>query len=437
MVPQPQIVRAPLPAFATSTRAHVRLSAGTPSASTYDDGLFAVAPMMDYTDRFLRYMLRRLSLHQTLYTEMVTANTIVHCPEKELERFLGHDGEREHPLVLQLGGADPDMLRRATEISVPWGFTALNLNCGCPSDRVAGSGRFGAALMSEPELVADCCAAMAAGAAGRVPITVKCRIGITRDRHTAAEVDDEETYASLAQFIDTVSSKGSVDHFVIHARKAVLGGLSPAQNRQIPPLRYNLVRRLAADFPDLRFALNGGLESIADAEAELRGSGAGGSGAGGSGAGGSGRIAGVMLGRAVCARPWEFATVDTRLYGASEDPAASRRQVLEEYCTFADEYEKSVPQKIRRLLLSPPLNLFANEPHGKTFRRVVDETANEHRDMAAADVLRIASEKALMPATLDAAPGWRWDYHEKAYVSPEDSLTKDADASARMTAVSN
>ena len=148
-------------------------------SSTYHDGLFAVAPMMDYTNQFLRYLLRRVSKRATLYTEMVTANTLVHCGETELPRFLEHDGAAEQPLVLQLGGSDPEMLRRAAEIAEPWGYTALNLNCGCPSDRVAGSGCFGAAMMRDPALVAECCAALADGASGRLPVTVKC----TRTTH--------------------------------------------------------------------------------------------------------------------------------------------------------------------------------------------------------------------------------------------------------------
>lgn len=176
---------------------------------------------------------------------MVTSNTLVHCSESELPRFLAHEGEREQPLVLQLGGADPEQLRAASAIAEPWGYTALNLNCGCPSDRVAGSGCFGASLMREPALVADCCAAMAEGAGGRLPVTVKCRIGVTDDKSLASIIDDEATYERLHHFVSTVHRSGGVHHFVLHARKAVLGGLSPAQNRQIPPLRYGLVRQLA------------------------------------------------------------------------------------------------------------------------------------------------------------------------------------------------
>jgi tRNA dihydrouridine synthase A len=419
------------------------------AAAHYHDGPFAVAPMMDYTHQFLRFLLRRISGRATLYTEMVTANTLVHCSETELPRFLDHDGKAEQPLVLQIGGAEPEMLRRAAEIAEPWGFTALNLNCGCPSDRVAGSGCFGAALMRDPQLVARCCAALADGTSGRLPVTVKCRIGVTNDRMAAAKVDDEETYAELAQFIDTVSSQGGVHSFVIHARKAVLGGLSPAQNRQIPPLRYGLVTRLAADFPHAHFSLNvrrprhahralhrtralrhsppqlsctprrsccssspsaallllrhcsccsappslllhlstallaspppipspppvssahllrpspppissvsppippppqGGIDSVQDATSHLTA---------------DSRLSGVMSGRAVIARPWEFATVDTALYGAPSDAASCRREVLHAYADYCARTEAHIPQKVRHLLLGAAVNLFANEP---------------------------------------------------------------------------
>lgn len=246
---------------------------------------------------------------------MVTSNTLVHCSEAELPRFLATDGEREEPVVLQLGGADPEQLRAAAAIAEPWGYTALNLNCGCPSDRVAGSGCFGASLMREPALVADCCAAMAEGSRGRIPVTVKCRIGVTDDKNRASVIDDEPTYERLHHFVSTVHRGGGVRHFALHARKAVLGGLSPAQNRQIPPLRYGLVHRLAADFPELSFSLNGGVTSLDEAAEHL---------------GDGSPLTGVMVGRAVVNRPWEFATTDTALYGQRTNPALSRRHVLDE-----------------------------------------------------------------------------------------------------------
>lgn len=193
------------PPYARMAIASVRSHAVATSAP-FDDGPFAVAPMMDYTNQFLRFMLRRISARATLYTEMVTANTLVHCAPSELERFLAHEGAASSPSVLQVGGADPELLRKAAEIAAPWGYDAINLNCGCPSDRVAGSGAFGAALMRRPELVADCCRGLADGAPG-IPITIKCRIGVTSDRSKAAEVDDEAVYAELHKFVETVSSQ--------------------------------------------------------------------------------------------------------------------------------------------------------------------------------------------------------------------------------------
>ena len=178
----------------------VRAMCSAPTPHT-DDGLFSVAPMMDYTDRFMRFLLRRLTSRGTLYTEMVTANTLVHCDESELERFLGKE-QTDGPTVFQLGGSEPEKLELAAAKVAAWGYDAINLNCGCPSDRVAGKGAFGASLMRHPELVADCCAAIASG--GGLPVSVKCRIGITDDKKAAAELDEEPVYAELAQFVQTV-----------------------------------------------------------------------------------------------------------------------------------------------------------------------------------------------------------------------------------------
>lgn len=363
-----------------------------------DDGYLSVAPMMDYTDRFMRFMLRKLSRHTTLYTEMVVASTLVHCSESELERFLSKEGI-DGPNVFQVGGSDPELLRKAAAIIAPWGYDAINLNCGCPSDRVAGAGCFGAALMRDPDLVADCCAAIAEGAPG-VPVSVKCRIGVTDDKARAAELDEEPVYAELARFVRRVSERGGVSQFIVHARRAVLGGLSPDANRKIPPLRPQLVHRLAADFPTLRFSVNGGLETLDDLHAHLPASGS--------------QLAGVMVGRAVMARPWHWATADTALYGAADNPAASRRQVLREYAAFAEAQEAAVPQRIRRVLLSPLLNLFAGEPHGKQFRAAVDRRFHEEGH-SFSSLLLGAAEETLLPQTLDAPPGLLWHPYSKSY----------------------
>ena len=376
---------------------HIRAMSSAPTPHIHD-GAFSVAPMMDYTDRFMRFMLRRLTARGTLYTEMVTANTLVHCGESELERFLSKEGI-DGPNVFQVGGSDPEMLRKAAEIIKPWGYDAINLNCGCPSDRVAGKGAFGAALMEEPDLVADCCAAIAEGSG--LPVSVKCRIGVTRDREQAAELEEEPVYEELSDFVRRVAEGGGVGHFVVHARRAVLGGLSPDANRKVPPLRPQLVHRLADDFPELRFSVNGGLETVGDLHGHLPH---------------TSRLSGVMVGRAVMSRPWHWATVDTALYGEARDPAASRRQVLHEYIAFAEAQEAALPQRIRRVLLSPALNLFAGEPNGKKFRAAVDRRSKEDGDSFGALLLG-AAEESLLAETLDAPPGVVWDHTARGYVA--------------------
>ncbi len=189
--------------------------------------------MMEYTDRHLRFLLRLLSHRMVLYTEMITSQTLHFNPEAR-DRFLRFNAPEEHPVVLQLGGADPALLREASSLALPYKYDAINLNCGCPSERVSGAGCFGAALMREPRQVAELCTAMEEGAGGEVPITVKCRIG----------VDDDDSYEQLAEFVRVVSEGSGVRHFVVHARKAILGGLSPEQNRKVPPLKYPFVYRL-------------------------------------------------------------------------------------------------------------------------------------------------------------------------------------------------
>lgn len=208
------------------------LSPSTPAAWLPDERI-SLAPMMEYTDRSLRFLLRLLSRRMVLYTEMVVS-TALHYNEEMRDRSLRFNAPDEHPVVLQLGGADAAMLKEASRLALPYGYDAINLNCGCPSERVSGSGCFGAALMREPQLVAELCTAMGEGVEGQVPITVKCRIG----------VDDDDSYAQLAEFVRVVSKQSPVRHFVVHARKAILGGLSPEQNRKVPPLKYPYVYRL-------------------------------------------------------------------------------------------------------------------------------------------------------------------------------------------------
>ena len=246
------------------------------------DRRLAVAPMLDWTDRHFRWFVRRITRHTLLYTEMVTTGALLHGGDRE--RFLGFDDD-EHPVALQLGGADPHELAICARLGAERGYDEINLNVGCPSDRVQ-HGRFGACLMAEPALVADCVKAMRD--AIDVPVTVKHRIGI----------DERDSYEALCAFVDTVAAAGC-DAFVVHARKAWLSGLSPRENRSVPPLRYDVVHRLKRDFPGLTIVLNGGIESLDAAQAQLA------------------YVDGAMIGRAAYHDPWVLAEADEQIFGAA------------------------------------------------------------------------------------------------------------------------
>ncbi|MGM4910585.1 tRNA dihydrouridine(20/20a) synthase DusA [Rhizobium sp. 768_B6_N1_8] len=243
--------------------------------------VFAVAPMIDWTDRHCRYFHRQISLNALLYTEMVVADAIIHGPR---ERLLSFDGT-EHPVALQLGGSDPTKLTEAVRIAEPYGYDEINLNVGCPSDRVQ-SGTFGACLMLTPETVAECIAAMKKVA--KVPVTVKCRIG----------VDEQEPEEALPTLMTRVLDAGA-DAIWIHARKAWLKGLSPKENREIPPLDYEIVYRMKARFPDVFIGINGGIRTLDEAQAHLA------------------HVDGVMLGRAAYQNAAILSEIDQRFYGAA------------------------------------------------------------------------------------------------------------------------
>jgi tRNA-dihydrouridine synthase A len=298
---------------------------------------FAVAPMMEWTDRHCRYFLRLISKHAFLYTEMITAEAVLYG---DRERVLGFD-EAEHPVGLQLGGSDPDKLGRAAKIGADFGYDEINLNIGCPSDRVQ-SGRFGACLMAEPKLVADCVAAMAESSG--VPVTVKCRIGI----------DDQDAEESLDRFIDDVAKVGC-STFIMHARKAWLEGLSPKQNRDVPPLDYDRVYRLKQRRPELEIILNGGIESFAAAKAQLA------------------QVDGVMLGRAAYADPYLLAEVDGALFGDAKMPP-SRLDVLD---AFRPHVEDQLARGVRlNAMTRHILGLLHGQPRARAFRRHLAENAH-------------------------------------------------------------
>ena len=293
----------------------------------------AVAPMMERTDRHCRYLLRLISPDTRLYTEMITAAALVQGGRLHLLEF--HPGE--HPVALQLGGSDPGELARAAALGAAKGYDEINLNVGCPSDRVQ-AGRFGAALMAEPERVAMCLGAMMNAA--DVPVTVKTRTGI----------DDLESYGFLRGFVGAVADAGCRT-VIVHARKAVLSGLSPKQNRQVPPLDYERVYRLKSDYPALRVILNGGLDSEAKVLDQ------------------SGRVDGVMLGRHAYGNPWVLAELDGRL--GRRRGAPSREAALGGYLSYVGgEVRRGTPLKVMTRHL---VGLFAGRPGARAWRRFLSE----------------------------------------------------------------
>ena len=294
--------------------------------------------MMDWTDRHCRALHRILSRHALLYTEMVTTGALLHG---DVERHLAY-GETEHPVALPLGVSDPQALAECARMAEDWGYDEVNLNVGCPSDRVQ-NGRFGACLMAEPKLVGDCVAAMQAAVA--IPVTVKTRVGIDR----------QDAYEPFEAFIDTVAEAGC-RVFIVHARKAWLDGLSPKENRDIPPLRYDFVYRIKRERPELTIAINGGIQTIDDSLDHLQ------------------QVDGVMLGRAAYQRPYLLSAVDSRIFGGDATPK-SRAQVLAEYrLHVAAERQAGTP--LGRLI-RPLLGLYHGQPGGRVFRRLLSEGAHD------------------------------------------------------------
>ncbi|MEM9049882.1 MAG: tRNA dihydrouridine(20/20a) synthase DusA [Pseudomonadota bacterium] len=296
----------------------------------------SIAPMMDWTDRHCRYLHRQMSRRVWLYTEMVTAAALIHGPA---DRLLRHSPE-EHPLVLQLGGSDPADLAQAARIGADAGYAEINLNCGCPSDRVQ-SGAFGACLMREPALVADCVSAMRAAVS--MPVTVKCRIG----------VDDQDPSRALPAFLEAVANAGC-QRVIIHARKAWLQGLSPRENRDIPPLDYGLAAAMTAAFPDLAIELNGGIASLEDAQAQL-----------------SQGFAGVMIGRAAYQTPTAILPGIDPLYG--EPPGRDAFAAVEAMLPYI-EAACSAGTRLNQITRHM-LGLFAGRPGARRWRRLLSEEA--------------------------------------------------------------
>jgi len=297
---------------------------------------FCAAPMMDWTDRHCRFFLRQISRHVRLYTEMVTAPALVHG---DVPRHLDFD-PAEHPVALQLGGSDPAQLAHAARLGERWGYDEINLNCGCPSERVQ-TGSFGACLMREPTLVADCVRAMRDAVA--LPVTVKHRIGL----------DMDEDYGFVRDFVGAVAEAGC-GVFIVHARNAVLKGLSPKENREVPRLRYDVVHRLKREFPALTIVLNGGLTTWPAIERELA------------------HVDGVMLGRAAYHDPMVLAPVDWRIAGDAS-PLPTRAGVLRAMMPYvAAQRARGVPL---RSIARHMLGLYHGMPGGRRFRQLLSDAA--------------------------------------------------------------
>lgn len=330
-------------------------AAGAPHDPLAPARRLSVAPMLDWTTRDFRYFARLLSQRVLLYTEMVTTGAILHG---DPARHLGFDAA-EHPLALQLGGSDPQALAACARLAVDdFGYDEINLNCGCPSDRVQ-EGRFGACLMAEPQLVADCVAAMRAAVPAHVPVTVKTRIGI----------DELDRYEQLLHFVGTVAA-GGCTVFVIHARKAWLSGLSPKENREIPPLRYEVAAQLKRDCPQLSISLNGGVQTLVQARQHLE------------------WADGVMIGRAAYENPWLLAEADAALWGDAPMPR-SRHDVL---AAFEPYVERHLARGGRLAHLTRHLlGLFQGVPGARAWRQYLSTHA--HRHGAGLDVLRAAAAK--------------------------------------------
>jgi tRNA-dihydrouridine synthase A len=304
--------------------------------ATVIDRRIAVAPMMDWTDRHDRYFLRLIAPHVLLYTEMITTGALIYG---DYNRFLAFD-ELEHPVALQLGGSEPAALATCAKLGEDFGYDEINLNVGCPSDRVK-SGRFGACLMLNPQLVAECVAAMKLVV--KIPVTVKCRIG----------VDENDSYEELKHFIKTIAAAGC-DVFIIHARKAWLNGLSPKQNREIPPLKYEVVREIKKDFPQLTIVVNGGIGELSQVEDHLQ------------------FVDGVMIGREAYTNPYFLAEIEKMIFSSDAD-IVTRHEVIAKLIPYL---ENQLEKKVKLSSMTRHiLGLFQGEPGAKLWRRHLSENA--------------------------------------------------------------
>lgn len=326
------------------------------------DRRFTLAPMMEWSTSDCRTFWRLLTQNAVLYSEMVTTGALLHGDKA---RFLDYNA-CEHPLALQLGGSNPRDLAECSKIAEDWGYDEVNLNCGCPSDRVQ-NGMIGACLMAEPELVADCIAAMQN--AVKIPVTVKHRIGI----------DDMEDYEGLVKFVSTIAATGC-NTFIVHARKAWLKGLSPKENREVPPLQYDKVYQLKQDFPHLEIIINGGITTLEQSKQLLA------------------HVDGVMLGREAYANPYLLAEVDQQIYGVSR-PVISRTEVMEGFIAYCEE-QLANGTRLNHLTRHI-LGLYQGLPRSRQFRRILSEQA--HKPGAGIGVVKQALDVLNEVTLLDTA----------------------------------
>lgn len=322
----------------------------------------SLAPMMDWTDRHFRYFLRQISPHTRLYTEMVTTGAILHG---DAERFLRFNEDVEHPLALQLGGSNPDELAQCSAIGEQYGYDEVNLNCGCPSDRVQ-SGMFGACMMNEPDIVASCFAAMQTAVS--VPVTIKCRIG----------VDDCDTGPFLDKFVEKSADKGAKT-FIIHARKAWLKGLSPKENRNVPPLDYERVYVLKEKFPELTIILNGGITTIETIQEALH------------------QLDGAMIGREAYQNPYFFAKIEREIFGQSDMP--SREEIAARMIPYAKQQAETYGTPIKSITRHI-LGLYHEQYRGKNWRRALstlpyEEGADETVIQKAIDAMALVQNSRI------------------------------------------
>lgn len=313
------------------------------------DRRFTLAPMMEWSTSDCRTFWRLLTKKAVLYSEMVTTGALLHG---DRSRFLDYNA-CEHPLALQLGGSDPIALAECTRIAEDWGYDEVNLNCGCPSDRVQ-NGMIGACLMAEPNLVAECIAAMQN--AVKIPVTVKHRIGI----------DDMDDYEGLVKFVSTIAETGC-NTFIVHARKAWLKGLSPKENREVPPLQYNTVYQLKQDFPHLNIIINGGIKTLEESKNLLC------------------AVDGVMIGREAYSNPYLLAEVDQQIYGVNA-PVVTRSDVMQNFMLYCTE-ELAKGTRLNHLTRHV-LGLYQGLPGARHFRRIISEQA--HKPGAGIEVLERA-----------------------------------------------